>query len=154
MSIYDGLCDVGSAINDRCPNPATRFRNEMAWCEKDGQGYTPLGNRSWAEIAAQFDAARKRTLAVIEEAESEKAFIVYDGELCTPREVRAILRNGYTVESCTLERDPLSWAESYERDADDAAQEAKENRAKARRIRKLISKCTQNTGTATQSMGD
>lgn len=134
MSIYDGLCDVGSAVDSRCPNSATRFRGEFAWCEKDGTGNTSLGDRTWPEIATQYKAKQERRAAMIADADAEAAghFLYYDGEIYSPREMRQILRNGYNAETISVEENPLEWVTSYEREAEEAIGR---KLAKARHIR-------------------
>ncbi len=136
MSIYNGKCDRGSMTSTPCPNAAEFYSNEMAWCREDGAGRTPKGDREWTEIVAEWEADRLRKIYLICLAEESRAFLYYESELLTPREVRQMLKNGHTLSGLSIEERPLAWAESLEREAEDEIEEARSKRRDAKRIRR------------------
>lgn len=116
MSIYDGLCDVGSAVNNRCPNPATNYSNQYAWCDKDGHGAS-LGADTWPDVVKRFEARRQAIVAIIETAERDGMFLLHEDDVISPRQARCILSNGYTISSGLSLVNPQSYISSYQREA-------------------------------------
>lgn len=138
MSIYDGLCDRGSMTNNRCPNPAEFYRNETAWCREDGQGRTPKSGREWSEIADEYKAEVMRKVHLIYLAEESRWFLYYEGELLTPKQARQLMKSGCHLSGLSLEENPLGWADSLEREAEDEMEEVKRKRREAKRIRRAF----------------
>lgn len=133
MSIYDGLCDVGSETANRCPAPATNYSNQHAWCSRDGRG-VPLGSQTWPEVVAAFEARKAAIVRTINEAEQSGQFLFYEDDVISPAEARRILRNGWTISSLSAVN-PREFISGYEREAQEAADEAASLRAKARKLK-------------------